>query len=122
MKKPTQNPNPQASEFANEADVGEQDEVNLEGITAHEDNGGAESEFVGIDDIRQPVGATPKSAVTARHDEGSRANETVDGLSETEELTRRLTEDLPTGTGAGADDEDEEDVPVFERGRTKTGI
>lgn len=46
-----------------------------------------------------------------RHDAGSGANETVDGLDATTESLRHAAEDTPTGTGPG----DVEKVPVFDR-------
>ena len=39
------------------------------------------------------------------------ANETLDGLNDTDELTRQAAEDIPTGRN-----ERDDDVPVFERG------
>lgn len=47
------------------------------------------------------------------HDEGSDANDTPDGLTETEEAVRHASEDIPTGRrpeGAA------ESIPVFDRG------
>lgn len=62
---------------------------------------------------RRDVGAVPRSAVTGAHQPGTGADETADGLSETEEATRRAAEDIATGPG-GEDRDD--DTPVFERG------
>ena len=39
------------------------------------------------------------------------ANETEDGLTDAEEMTRQAAEDIPTGSNV-----EEEDVPVFDRG------
>jgi hypothetical protein len=61
-------------------------------------------------DAVQPVGAVPRSQETGGHDAGSGANETIDGLTETEEALRRATEESVPGA---ADDLD--DVPVFDR-------
>ena len=76
-----------------------------------------QAEVSGADDANRPLGATPQSVFTGRHDDGSDANETIDGLNESEEMTRHLAEDIPIGTSEG-----EEDIPVFERGRTRTDI
>jgi hypothetical protein len=46
-----------------------------------------------------------------RHDAGSGANETPDGLDATAEALRHATEDTPSG----ALPDDDEAVPVFER-------
>jgi hypothetical protein len=55
----------------------------------------------------------PRSIVTGAHDPGSGANETIDGLSGTEESTRQAAEDEAPGT---ADvDTDADDTPVFDR-------
>jgi hypothetical protein len=57
---------------------------------------------------------TPKQLKLAnefRHDSGSAANETVDGLDATTEALRRAAENTPSGAEA----EDVENVPVFDR-------
>jgi hypothetical protein len=47
------------------------------------------------------------------HDEGSDANDTVDGLTESEESVRHAAEDIPAGQDpAGSPDA----TPVFDRG------
>ena len=46
-----------------------------------------------------------------RHDPGSGANETVDGLDATTEELRHATEDTPSGAGPGKI----EKTPVFDR-------
>ena len=47
------------------------------------------------------------------HDEGSDANDTADGLTESEEAVRHAAEDIPTGQSpTGRDDA----IPVFDRG------
>lgn len=46
-----------------------------------------------------------------RHDAGSGANETTDGLDATNEALRHAAEDTPSG----ASPEDVETVPVFDR-------
>lgn len=50
---------------------------------------------------------------TKRHDEGSDANDTPDGLTEAEEAMRHAAEDIPVGSAPAAPDER---IPVFERG------
>jgi hypothetical protein len=99
-----------------ERELSQRDPV-LESIASREHDKGAEPGFIGSDDINKPVGAIPRSTITGRHDDGTDANETLDGLGETEELTRRLAEDTPTGSR-----DDEKEIPVFERGRTPTRI
>src|SRR5207247_1019098 len=65
-------------------------------------------------EINKPIGARPRSEVTGRHDAGSGANETVDGLTSSEEAVRRGAEDVPIKAPKEATD----DVPVFERAGT----
>jgi hypothetical protein len=62
-------------------------------------------------EIDKPIGARPRSEVTGRHDAGSGANETIDGLDATSEAIRRAAEDIPIGAP-----DDAEDLPVFDRG------
>jgi hypothetical protein len=60
-----------------------------------------------------PPTETPVSDTTNVHDEGSDANDTDDGLTESEEAIRQAAEDVPTGASlAGPTDA----VPVFDRG------
>lgn len=47
------------------------------------------------------------------HDEGSDANDTPDGLTESEEAVRQAAEDIPTGQDPAGSPES---VPVFDRG------
>lgn len=47
------------------------------------------------------------------HDEGSDANDTEDGLTESEEAVRQAAEDIPTGADPAGT---RESVPVFDRG------
>ena len=63
-----------------------------------------------LSDATKPIGAHPRGEITGRHDEGSGANETIDGLTPTEEAIRRGAEDVPVGKP------EREDVPVFDRG------
>lgn len=50
---------------------------------------------------------------TKRHDEGSDANDTPDGLTEAEEALRQAAEDVPLGSEPSAPNDN---IPVFERG------
>jgi hypothetical protein len=52
-----------------------------------------------------------KQVPPRRHDPGSGANETVDGLDATTEELRHAAEDTPPGTGPGKI----EKIPVFDR-------
>jgi hypothetical protein len=99
------------SGYAAEREVDDGTAGTLPSPTGREYNQGAEPETAAAEDIAQPVGAEPRSNVTGRHDPGSGANETVDGLNDTEEMTRRAAEDTAPGTR-------DRDTPVFDRGRT----
>jgi hypothetical protein len=101
------------SEFANLGEVSPSDAATLVSPTGREDHLGlAEARRVAGSEINKPIGAQPRSQVTGRHDAGSGANETIDGLTSTEEALRRAAEDSPSG----AREENIEDVPVFDRG------
>jgi hypothetical protein len=66
-------------------------------------------------DISQPDfsgGARPRSEITGKHDAGSAANETIDGLNSSDEALRRAVEDMPSREQPNTI----EDVPVFDRG------
>ena len=54
---------------------------------------------------------TGEQVPARRHDSGSAANETIDGLDATTEALRHAAEDTPTGTSP----DDVEKVPVFDR-------
>jgi hypothetical protein len=100
------------SKFANEREIDSGTARNLGGPASREEDARAEPNAA-ADDMVQPIGAEPRSAVTGAHDAGSGANETIDGLSGTEELTRLEAEDAAPGL---ADvDEDADDTPVFDR-------
>ena len=90
------------SEFANKREIDSGTARALGGPTARE--------------VAQPAGV-PRSTVTGAHDSGSGANETVDGLSGIEEITRQAAEDDAPGlVDADADaTEDADDTPVFDR-------
>lgn len=79
-----------------------------------------------LDDEREPQtpGQSPIEADPVRtgrrvsdrtnvHDEGSDANDTPDGLTESEEAVRQAAEDVPTGARLAGRTET---VPVFDRG------
>src|SRR3977135_3874712 len=92
-------------EFANSSEVSGTDAAALPSSTGRETCSMAPS------DIARSVGARPRSEVTGRHDAGSGANETVDGLTSSEEATRRGAEDIPMG----APEREVEDLRVFGR-------
>jgi hypothetical protein len=71
----------------------------LESATGREnDHGVADRGVLAEDEIRdKEILTQPRSATTGRHDEGSAANDTDDGLNETEEEVRELAEDVPLG-------------------------
>ena len=91
-------------EFANQGEVSETDAAALPSSTGRETS-------TSPSDIARPVGTRPRSEVTGRHDAGSGANETVDGLTSSEEATRRGAENTPIS----APEEDLDKVPVFDR-------
>lgn len=69
------------------------------------------------DDVRQPdVVSRPRGDV--RHDEGSGANETADGLDEYQEAARHGAEDIP------ADEKRKtlKDIPVFDRAESEPKV
>jgi len=89
------------SEFANTGELQETDAAALVGPTGRQVPSGI-------------VGGRPRSEITGRHDPGSGANETVDGLSSSEEELRRAAEDIPVGAPVA----DVEELPVFDRADT----
>jgi hypothetical protein len=91
--------------FANHGEVSEWDAAALPGSTGRETSNTDEKDVIGS------VDAHRRSEVTGRHDAGSGANETTDGLTASEEALRRGAEDTPTGTP----EEELEDLPVFDR-------
>ena len=70
------------------------------------------------DDARPHGTARALSEITGRHDEGSGANETVDGLDEYQEATRHGAEDIP----ASERRKTLKDIPVFDRGETEPKV
>src|SRR3954468_21070573 len=96
------------SPYANTSEVSDADAAVLTGVTGRDDNLGADEPSPANLDIEQPIGAQPRSAGTGRHDPGMGANETEDGLSDTEETLRRAAEDE-------TEVDDFEKLPVFDR-------
>jgi hypothetical protein len=94
-KKPTR--------FANQAEVTDTDAAALPSSTGRETNTEEADPEISSESRR--------SEVTGRHDSGSGANETADGLTSSEEALRRGAEDIPLG----APERDIEDLPVFDR-------
>lgn len=100
------------SEFANQGEISQTDPAENDTVTGREDHLGlAEATPMLGSEIKKPIGAQPRSEITGRHDSGSGANETVDGLTGMEEALRQTAEDTPS---AERDDEPQ-DVPVFDR-------
>ena len=91
--------------FANHGEVSEWDAAALPGSTGRETSNTDEKDVIGS------VDAHRRSEVTGRHDAGSGANETVDGLTASEEAIRRGAEEPPIGAR-----EIELDLPVFDQG------
>jgi hypothetical protein len=97
----------------NAADLPSEDLVAIEEAPMEADaDQGSELATVAAEYDHQPIGVLPRSAITARHDAGSDANETIDGLNDTEEMTRHNAEDVP----AGSEEVEEKDTPAFDRG------
>jgi hypothetical protein len=100
-----------SGEFANTSEIAKEDAASIESPTDRRDHlGMPEAGDLVAAEIDKPIGARPKSAETGRHEAGSGANETMDGLDSIAEATRRGAEEL---TDVG----ESEDVPVFDRGR-----
>src|SRR3954447_17525952 len=100
------------SEFANQSKVSKEDAASLDSSLGREDHFGmAEASRLVSDEIKQPIGAHPKSEETGKHDAGSGANETIDGLDSSNEAIRKGAEDIPVGP------KKRKDLPVFDRGR-----
>jgi len=96
-----------------------EDRVLLESPLGREDDFGADPGTLAEDEIRHPeVASHPKSEITGRHDEGSGANETIDGLDEMQEAVRHATEDLP----ASEKGDDFEKLPVFDRAEAEPKV
>lgn len=102
---------PRQSPYANTSQVQEADRPLLPGITRREDDLGADLASSSAGDVRKPVGAQHWSVVSAEYQAGMGANETIDGLSGTEEAVR-----VAAGDEAEANEDD--DMPVFDRADT----
>jgi hypothetical protein len=100
--------NDPTSPYANNAEVDQTDAQILPGVTGREDKLGADPASESRLDVDQPIGALPRSTVTGRHQPGTGTDETADGLSGTEEATRRAAEDETEAN-------DFEELPVFDR-------
>jgi len=92
-------------EFANRGEVSDTDAAAVPSAT------GRDTSSTAPNHIASSVGARSRSEVTGRHDAASGANEMVDGLTSSEEATRRGAEDIPIG----APERQLEDLPVFDR-------
>jgi hypothetical protein len=99
---------PQQSKYANTAQVKASDQALLPGITGREDDVGADPASPAAVNNDQPIGGQPRSALTDQHQPGIGANETVDGLSDTEEAIRAAAED-------DLEVDNFDDTPVFDR-------
>lgn len=100
--------------YANEPEVTAEDEALLETPFGRENDFGASDKgTVADDEVRRPeADAHPRSEVTGRHDAGSGADETDDGLDDILEAVRHAAEDIPTGDGV---EDRPGELPVFER-------
>ena len=110
-----------ASPYANQGAVDEDAAPLLETPEGRNDDKGLSDRGTAMDvDVRNvPVGAQPRSAVTAFHDPGTGAQENEDGLDEIEEGVRAAAEDTPTGDGI---EDSPSELPAFERGMTAPKI
>lgn len=110
-----------ASPWANESAVDENAALVLETPEGRNDDKGLSDRGTAMDaDVRNvPVGAQPRSAVTAYHDPGTGAQESEDGFDEIEESIRAAAEDTPTGDGI---EDAPSELPAFERGMTAPKI
>jgi len=83
------------------------------------DYGASDENTLSQDEIERPeVLSRPRSEITGRHDEGSGANETIDGLDEIQEAIRHGAEDIP----ASERDDDFERLPVFDRAESEPKV
>lgn len=96
-----------------------EDRALLDSPLGRENDFGADPGTLAEDEIRHPeITARPKSAITGRHDEGSGANETIDGLDEIQESIRHGAEDIPLSDK----DRDFERLPVFDRAESERKV
>jgi hypothetical protein len=83
------------------------------------DFGAADENTLNKDELERPeVLSRPRSEITGRHDEGSGANETIDGLDEIQEAVRHGAEDIPTSDR----DLEFERLPVFDRAESERKV
>jgi hypothetical protein len=83
------------------------------------DFGAADKNALNADEIARPeVLSRRRSEITCRHDEGSGANETIDGLDEIQEAARHGAEDMPVSER----DREFERLPVFDRGESERKV
>lgn len=83
------------------------------------DFGAADRGTLNEDEVRRPeIMSRPRSEITGRHDEGSGANETIDGLDEIQEAIRHGAEDIP----ASEKGDDFKRLPVFDRAASEPKI
>jgi hypothetical protein len=94
--------------YANTAQVSSSDAPVLPSATGRDGNMGADPASDMAAEIDQPIGAEPRSAITGHHEPGMGANETVDGLNDSEEMLRQATADE-------TEVDDFEELPVFDR-------
>jgi len=83
------------------------------------DFGAADENALNEDELERPeVLSRPRSEITGRHDEGSGANETIDGLDEYQEAARQGAEDIPVSDR----DTEFEKLPVFDRAESERKV
>lgn len=102
-----------ADDTAAATEIDDRDLPLIESPVGREDDQGGDPGTLAFDEVFHEPAAVPRSTITGKHDAGSGANETIDGLNSTEEMTRRSAEDVPTGRRT-----DVRDLPVFDRGDT----
>ncbi len=104
---------PRTAPMRNGKEVSDTDRALLETPEGREnDFGASDQDELNNDEIERPeVTTRPRSEITGRHDEGSGANETVDGLDEYQEAVRHGAEDIPVSERRKT----LKDVPVFDR-------
>jgi len=92
----------------------------LETPVGRENDFGASDEGqLNEDELQRPeVFSRPRSEITGVHDEGSGANETIDGLDEIQEAVRHGAEDIPTSDR----DVEFETLPVFDRAESERKV
>jgi|1185.fasta_scaffold758081_2 hypothetical protein len=104
----------------NGEEIDRSDRVLLETPAGRENDFGAADEgALNNDELERPeIASRPRSEITGRHDEGSGANETVDGLDEYQEAIRHAAEDIPVSERRKTI----EDIPVFDRAETEPKV